>query len=375
MKVLFLTPWYPDEKNPNHGIFVRRQVEALSKEHEVVVISAKIDYETFALTSIKVMKSFNKSVKEVRIRVKRSLPVLNQLNFFIRVILFTIKTGRVFKPDIIHTNIGYPGAFWGWSVAKALNVPCVLTEHTRLTNNFRSRIHKFLTLFSMKRVSAVVAVSTWHGEEIKEIAGVHPVVIPNIIDLSKYPNFTSRPAGVFQLGFLGGLSTSVKGLDLLLEACSMLDREYFLHIGGNGSLLDDYKKISERLGISLKCRFYGFVPHEEVPDFMKRLHLFVSASRWETFGIAMVEALACGLPVLATDSGGPRDFITPDNGKIVSVDANALALGLSQMIVDYHLFDPMVIRNSVINKFTDERFLEDINLVYKSVLKDFDTKR
>jgi L-malate glycosyltransferase len=368
MRILFLTPWYPDAQKPNHGLFVRDQALAIARRHPIQVVSAKIDYTRFALSSLQQEVHEMQGVKETRIRVKQSLPVFNQLNYFIRVIVATLRLARKFKPDLIHGNIGYPGAFWAWTVARFLNVPFVITEHTRPVNNFRSGLHKFLTVFAVRRAAATIAVSRWHADEIRETTGVSPVVITNIVNFKKYPSATAKPSGKFQIGFLGGLDTPVKGLDLLLRACAMLPDDFTLHVGGAGSQLEQYKKLAAELGIDQRCIFYGAVPHEEVPAFMGRLHFFVSSSRTETFGIAMVEAMACGLPVVATDSGGPRDFITPQNGLLVRADTQSLAAGMTDMMRNFQRYDAHVIRDTVIHRFSDDRFLENIDKVYNGLL-------
>lgn len=365
MKILFLTPWYPDERNPNHGVFVRDQAVLLGRDHQVWVVSAKIDYPAFGLSSASRADTDFHGVKESRIAVKRSLPVYNQFNFFLRVTWETLTIAKHFRPDIIHGNIGYPGAFWSWMMSKLLKIPFVVTEHTRITNNFRSAVHKQLTLFALRRAGALIGVSRWHAGEIAAVTGKKTVVIPNVIPFDKHPAVrVPPPADEFQIGFLGGLSTPVKGLDILLYAAAQAGGPFRLHIGGDGALLGQYKELSRKLRVYDRCIFYGSIPHEEVHSFMRRLHFFVSASRSETFGIAMVEALASGLPVVATDSGGSREFITPENGVVVGLAAPDLARGISGMMNNFHKYDSVAIRNSVIDKFSDHRFLMAINKVY-----------
>ncbi len=368
MKILFLTPWYPDEKNPNHGIFVRDQAVALSKQHQVLVIAAKIDYSDFAFSSVRVTSNVFHNVQEIRIIVKRSLPVYNQVNYFLRVLFLVAREGKQLQPDIIHANIGYPGAFLGWAAGKILDVPFVVTEHTRLINNFRSFFHKWLTLFSLRRAKSLMAVSKWHADEIVQLASVQASVVHNVVDFSKFPDVIQPPQGINHIGFLGSLNTPVKGLDLLLKACAELTEDFTLHIGGGGVLVEQYRTLAEQLGIAGRCKFYGIVPHKQVPEFMKRLHFFVNTSRWETFGIAMVEALASGLPVVATESGGPADFITSENGMMVEANVVSIAAGIRRMMTTYQAYDPQKVRDSVIEKFSERTFLNAVNSIYANVV-------
>lgn len=373
MNILFLTPWYPDDANPIHGSFVRDQALAIAQHHQVWVVSAKIDYTKFGLSSFSRHDTTFDGLKESRLVVKRSLPVYNQFNYFLRVAIETYRIARAFRPDIIHGNIGYPGAFWSWIMSRLLKIPYVVTEHTRITNNFRSLIHKQLALFGFRMADGIIAVSQWHADEIERETGRKPAVIPNVIRFEALPEPDGYPdMSEFQIGFLGGLNTPVKGLDIFLQAVSAMRGRFRLHIGGKGKLLNRYKDLAKELNIYNRCIFYESIPHEEVKVFMSRLHLFVSASRWETFGIAMVEALACGVPVVATDSGGPREFITETNGVIVpGGDPDKLREAMEAVMNDFGSYDPKMISSEVRRRFTTEAFVRQTNEAYVASIEQY----
>lgn len=369
MKILLLTTWYPDHKNPNRGVFVRDQAEALSKQYKVEVVFAAIDYSKFSLFSFTISKKQNKGLTEHHIMVNRSLPVINQLVFFWIVIGQTKKIARGFSPDLVHGNIGYPGAFWSWAVSRSLKVPYVITEHTRIANNFRSWFHKSLTLFGLKRASGITSVSSWHAQEIKSIVGRKVSVAGNIIRIEKF-NAVNRasPSQPVHFGILASMNTDGKGLDLLLQACASIQEAYVLHLGGSGKLLDTYLAMAENLGIAANCKFHGFVTHSQVPDFMAQLHFFVSSSKSETFGMVMAEAMAAGLPVVATDSGGSAELINSQNGILVSSrEPELLASALKTMIHNYTRYDADRIKESV-NQYSEKSFLNRIQKIYEEAL-------
>lgn len=367
MKILFLTTWYPDAKNPNRGIFVRDQAEAISSCHPVEVVFASINYNKFSLWSSFVKREERNGFVEHHIIVNRSLPVINQLVFFLIVIWQTERIAREFSPDLIHGNIGYPGAFWSWAVSRLLKIPYVITEHTKITNNFRSGFHKFLTLFGLKRASCIMAVSSWHAREIETVIHKKVVVMGNIIRINRF-NATKnlQPSQPVHFGIVGHMNTDIKGYDLLLQSCALLQEDYVLHIGGTGKLLETYQMLAKKLGIRNKCEFQGFVEVNQVPDFMSKLHFFVSASKSETFGMAMAEALATGLPVVATDSGGSVELINNENGILVrNRDASALADALKTMIQNYQHYNSEKIKASV-NQYSETAFLEKLEAVYQN---------
>ena len=368
MRILLLTPWYPNEENPGAGVFIKSQVKALSAHHTVSVISSVVDYENFSFSSIALQESSDQNVQEFRIVVKKSFPIFNQLNYLWLLISSSLKIAREFRPDIIHAHVGYPSAFWAWSLSVILKVPFVLTEHTRPSNNFRSYIHKWLTVFGMKRASALVAVSKMLANEVNQFVKQDMVVVPNIVETERFDVAPYPESKITHIGFLGTLNQPVKGLDILLRALAHLKTNFVLHVGGSGKLLQSYKALATELGIEKKCIFYGFVLPKEVPAFMSRLHFFVCASRSETFCVALAEAMAAGRAVVSTRCGGPEEFVDESNGMLVNVeDVTSLQHGIEQMILNYKNYNSTSISRSVNERFSEASFLLRIEAVYSNV--------
>ena len=363
LKILFLTPWYPDEKTPHHGVFIRDQASAVSEIHKVTVISSKVDYTSFRIFSWKIVKGSFENVTEYRLIMYRSIPFLNQVNYLLVSVWVAWKIGRRLQPDIIHGNIAYPGGIWAYCVSRLLRRPFIVSDHTsRFVDNFRSSFHKVLTLFALKRAHRIIAVSSWAAENIRRAAGIHVDVVPNLIHVQDYAMSHLAPSPV-QIGFLGGLSTNRKGLDLLLKAIAGIPKNFVLHIGGEGKRVEEYKVMAIDLGVAEKCKFHGFVEH--VPAFMKQLHFFVSSSRTEAFGMVIVEAMASGLPVVATNSGGPADFMDESCGRLVPVeDVDALREGIEWMIDNHTVFDRTLIRKKVEDKYSPTAFTSTIDGFY-----------
>lgn len=370
MKILMITPWYPDERNPNSGVFIRTQAQALTRAgHEVVVISAKINYTRFGLFSYAVQLSELASVHEHRVNIKKSFPLYNQLNFLLTALWYSWRVGRKFKPDVIHASIGYPGAFWGWALGRLLGRPFLITEHTRIINNFRSKLHRALTLFGLKRAAIVLAVSRSLAAEIETYTKKNVIVVANTIDVSRFERPSTVNTSVPQIGFLGGVNTPVKGLDILLQALAKTTSDCMLHIGGSGTLLQQYKQLAISLNITEKCNFYGFIPYDEVPYFISRMHFLVCSSRYETFCVSLIETMASGKPVVATRCGGPEEFITTQNGVLVEKEnPEKLGEALSWMMVHYQDYSPATIKEYVNERFSEKAFVAKITGLYEKLV-------
>lgn len=371
MKIALLTPWYPDERQPFLGLFIREQAIALAKRHEVYVIIAKVDYSSFSLSKYSLVEfSDTPNLKRYHLTINKSLPLFNQLNH----LYVTWKVSRSIlqdkKIDLIHSFIGYPGAIWAWMVSRTFRIPFVHTEHTKLSNNYRSLWHKYLTNFGMHKARAITTVSNWLATQLIKVVN-HPVyIIPNLIDIHRFKISTSVKSSVLQLGFLGGLNTDVKGLDILLEALGKYNGDFVLHIGGDGQLKESYMSLAMQLNIADKCKFYGSIQQESISAFYQQLHFFVCASRHETFSIAIIESLASGIPVLSTKSGGPEDILIDDSLGILvdSENAEKLLDGIKLMKNKLDLFNAEKMHEYVKSKYSIESIIPKYEEVYEYTL-------
>ncbi len=97
---------------------------------------------------------------------------------------------------------------------------------------------------------------------------------------------------------------------------------------------------------------------------------FVLASRAETFGVVYIEAMAAGLPVIATDCGGPADFIRADNGLLIPVgDEKALADAMERMIRTRDSYDSAAIARGVRDRFSPAAVAGELEAVYRQIVK------
>ncbi len=371
MKILFITPWYPDQQQPHSGVFIKTLAQALARQHQVYVLSVKVDYSSFHLFKFRIIHSEEGNLHEYRLVIARSLPFVNQL---VQLLVAWWQARHLFKEEkisILHSFIGYPGSVLGYLVSKSLNIPYVHTEHTKLINNYRSLWHRFCTQWGMKRANRITAVSQWLANQITVDIQRPVQVIPNMIDVNRFKVAANSQNTTFNIGFLGGLNTPVKGLDILLKAFAQVDGDCHLHIGGAGALLEHYKGMAKDLGLHEKCTFYGFINPEATPAFYQQLHLFICSSRYETFNVSLLEAMASGLPVISTKCGGPEGFVNSENGLLIPVeDIKALREAIEYMRSSFHEFDRMKIRLFVESHYASGVVVQQVQELYETVMKD-----
>lgn len=375
MNILILTHSYPYTSDNYGGIFVKEQAVALSSEHRIFVVCFKVDYTNFSpFGKYHYTEHHHINLTEYFVKTGRSLPIINQIKylkdtyrFIKRVIL------RENKIDIVHSHVSYPAGFLGTLISKTNKIPCVITEHTGISRLYRSLIHKFCVNYALKKASEVVCVSTSLKKEVQSVVNRKINVVPNIVNTNKI-TFTAHPTNdVVNIGFLGNLNSRNKGLDILFTAMSELknNEKYKLHIGGKGSLFEDFKKMSENLGIENICIFYGEIIPERLGEFLSKLTFFVLPSRYETFGIVLIEAMASGLPVISTKCGGPEDIVTDDTGILIPAnDISALVNAIKEMEVKVKHYDREKIRSYAVTNFGEHAFLEKINSIYLKLYQE-----
>jgi glycosyltransferase involved in cell wall biosynthesis len=181
---------------------------------------------------------------------------------------------------------------------------------------------------AFRRAGALVAVSPQVRGDLIE-AGVPEARITMIrsgVDAEEFRPGTARrqhfglPTGVPLALFAGDLSSPRKNLDTVLRAIPAVPGLHLAVAGGNGGA--EWRAMAERLGVAARVHFLGF--RTDMPELMRAADLFVCPSRYEPFGLVLLEALASGLPVVAARTVGGAELITPDAG-IVLADCNDVA--------------------------------------------------
>lgn len=209
----------------------------------------------------------------------------------------------------------------GRYVWRMLRNPTHLFTYLRDLYRYRSRTHR-----------AIVALSETEVTTLRRTFGriAPPVtVIPNGVDLDRFhpPTAEERAAArsEFQLGendrvaLFVGHEFGRKGLDLVIEALVHAPSMLLMVDGGNRFMIADARKQAEGLGVAERVLFVG--PRRDVPRLMAASDFFVMPSHYESSGLVYLEALACGLPVIATAVGVVPEVVSDDiNGFVVAPD-------------------------------------------------------
>ncbi len=275
--------------------------------------------------------------------------------------------GRIrsaFPFDLVHAHMIYPEGAVARRLSQRYGVPFVVTEHAPWTDEwFASPRVRREALHAAHEAATLLPVSTSVRETMISY-GVQPPrarVIPVGVDSARFelgrPELRRRDQILFV-----GWPNFVKGVDVLLHAVDLLRRRGSsarLLIAG-GALYRNTRvqeqtlhTLASSLGLDRTVTFLGRVPHQEVSRLMAESSVLVLPSRAESFGAVLVEALACGTPVVATRCGGPEDIVTDKVGRLVPVgDVQALADALADVLRNPRRYDGAALRRYATERFS-----------------------
>jgi glycosyltransferase involved in cell wall biosynthesis len=222
---------------------------------------------------------------------------------------------------------------------------------------------------------AIVCVGSRLARDCVAELGTDPartLVIPNTFDADRFvPVTRSADGSRVRLVTLGRLSYE-KGHDVLLRAFRRaLDGglEGTLTLIGDGPERPALEQLAGELGVDHRVTFTGTLLGSDVPVAFAGADAFVLPSRDEGFGVALVEAMATGLPVVATRSGGPEDIVSGDDGLLVSPgDPDELAEAILAISSRLHDYDGASIARRTAERYSAEAVGGRLVRLYTEVL-------
>ncbi len=278
--------------------------------------------------------------------------------------------------------------------ARKYGIPYVLQAHGSATTFFQKGILKriFDTIWGyriLKDASRVIAVTKIEAEQYRSMGvGEDKIeVVPHGIDLPEFDNLPKRGGLRKKYGldnsqriilYLGRIHKT-KGLDLLTRAFAglseKLDDAKLVIVGPDGGYLSSLKKLIADLEISDKVLFTGpFYGQEKLSAYVDA-DVYVLPSSYEIFGITVLEAMACSIPVVVTDRCGIADVINGQAGVAVSYDKDELSNAILRMLSDEKMRREFGERGKLLvrDKFNWEKIAERIETAYKNILNSYNT--
>lgn len=283
---------------------------------------------------------------------------------------------RHFNPDVLHahyaTSYGLVGALSGFH-------PFVISSWGTDVMKFphKNFVAKSILKYNFRQADRLCATSNVIREYIAKISPKDVSVIPFGIDTERFkPAKQESPFGKdqFVIGCIKSLESIYK-IDILMRAFYDLLRLHpnvRLLIIGEGSQEQKLKQLATELELGKRVMFTGRVPYHEIPYHYNMLDALVNISEYESFGVSVAEAMACGVPVVVSNVGGLAEIVERDEiGLRVPVnDVEATTQALKLLVEDPDLCKRLAEqgRKHVLQKYNWSKNLDDMIALYRELV-------
>jgi glycosyltransferase involved in cell wall biosynthesis len=371
MRVLFIAGWYPNRSQPKLGNFIQRHAAAVAGLHEVTVLHAAPDP---GLSKLQRESRTGQGVQEHVIYYPSGGALRSGQRAAWRALVAEHAAGA----DIVHAHVLHATALPLWMLRNVAGGRPVITEHWTGWLDGRARRLPLPQRWLLRRVAARTArfcpVSDDLGRAMQQ-AGLNGryTTVQNVVDTTLFrPRPRHTADGRFRLLHVSSLSDEQKNVTGMLRAFhaawSQEPRLTLEIISENdGSATMAYASGLE-LPREAVC-FTGMSPEAHVAERMAMSDALLLFSRQENMPCVVAEALACGLPVLATDVGGLSEHVGPGHGLLVrSGDEAALAAAMLRLARTPGLHDAESLHGYAVEHFSVERVARAFDEVYRQTL-------
>ena len=351
MKVLFLSAWYPTERDAMAGLFVQKHAEAVMQQgHDVRVLYS----EKVGIAWIKDMYQAWKQLQK--------------------------EWG---KPDVVQMNVLDKNGLIALWLKYRYHIPYVIIEHWSgyLPANFafRGGWHGWLMRKIAKQASCILPVSQMLEDAMKNcgIENQNWLRIHNVVDDFFYQPIsavTITPKGDrFRFLHVSCFDEKAKNIQGMLRAVRKVAEErqnFELVVVGTGVDYTEDRAYADSLQFPEgMLTFTGEQTPHEVAQWMQKSDCFLFFSRYENAPVVLSECLACGLPIISSHAGGIPEMVDDTCGILVpSQDENALAKAMKDMISNHNNYSTEQIRKHG-KQYTYHVVGSKLSEIYKSIVR------
>lgn len=379
MKILFINYEYPPVGGGG-GVGTSQLAEELAKYHDVDVITSSFKglkrYEIQNGVNIYRVPILNRKEKD-------TATTISMISFLPFSVLKGIKLILKKRYDVINTHFAIPSGPTGIILSKLFGIAHVLTiiggdiyDPSKKLSPHNNKILRKIVKNVMKKSDRIVAISSdtknrglkFYNNKL-EIDVVHyGLVAPS------YKNIDRNELGLNNTDFvIISIARLVKrkGFQYLIQAISKIENKNIkLLVIGDGPERNNLIKLSKEMGIGSKVSFIGPIWGEKKYQFLSISDLFVLPSLHEGFGIVFLEAMHCGLSIVATNNGGQTDFLVDGrNALLVPIkDSYALAEKIIELVEDKVIRSEMSSANRKdVQNFYIEKIAQKYMKIYEEV--------
>jgi len=379
--ILFISSWYPTPEKKSQGIFFKRHAEAAALLNQISAIhicsgtineiNIQHDHEVFTIIG---------TYKKVR----HQIPILatiqklwRSLNCFIKCFHVLLKNKSV--PHLVLLNVIFPAGIFVLWVHYFKKIPFIIQEqwsgYYPEDGNYKGFFTKKITQLCVKYAKAILVVSNKLQQSMM-VHGLHNnyLRIGNVVDTDLFIPAENQTEEAFNCIHVSTVNDKEKNITGMIEAANKLNNKnisFRLNIVGNGPERAQFEALALKYNLLNKViYFHGFQLPHSVAKLMGQSHCFLLNSNYEGLPCVLLEAMACGIPVITTNVGAVPEIIDQSQGIIIQPNSvNELTKAMEEMIASYANYNAKQIRTEIINNYSYPAIAKDFDAIFNTILK------
>lgn len=380
MKIFFITRGWPSIQYPQLGIFERDQAVAFREMgHQVfcLILDIRLEVNTRKLGVTKEVKDgvtvYNYYPGSRWLELLRKISPKLRYNTIEALFFHLFK--RVVKaeglPDIVYGHyLRYCRR--ALAIKRKFGIPAVGIEHwSEMGKENINEEYKQIASETYPYLDRQLVVSETLRKNLLHSIGVDTTVVNDLYGKEFFYKERIKKNDIVRFVLAGSL-VPIKSFDLVIRALgesTSLSKNIQFTIIGDGPEKQNLLGMIEKYHLSGVVNLVGQKTRDFIVNVLQEADVYVLSSSLETFGVAPVEALACGVPVIATDCGGSRSYMNDFNGLLIPVnDVKAMSEAISYMTEHYSEFDRKRIAEDCRQRFSSETIAKQLESIFEDVI-------
>ncbi len=361
--ILFLARWYPHRYDPMFGLFVQRHAEAVALFNDVSVVYVHQNNESDSVYELK--QDFHNGVNAIQVYyikpksdgiLSRFISAYRYCNAVFQGIKVARKTSG--KPALIHVHVLTRLGLIALYYKVLFRIPYMVTEHWSryLPGNkgFSGTIHKKVSALVVRNASMVTTVT----ENLAKAMQAHGlsnrkyVILPNVVDMQLFKPIENKSQGpmirMVHVSCFEDQSKNISGMLRVLKRLKQANISFSCVMVGKGMDFEEMKLLRDSLELGKVVQFTGLLQGKQLAQNIAVADFMLMFSNYENMPVVILEAFACGIPVVATKVGGIPEMVDQKSGILVDVaNEDALFHAILEMTQRLNEFNPQYLRDKV----------------------------
>ena len=369
---------------PTHGIFNRYFADAAALYNKISVLHVCSD--DGIKTDFECIESEENNIITITVyykKIKSSFPFISQVKKRNRVIKafelgyekLIAKTG---VPDLMQLNVIMPMGIGVYHLSKKYHIPYVINEnwsgYTAEDGNYKGFTQQFFTRKIVKEAKVIMPTSDY----LKQAMLSHGLngnysVIPNVVNAHVFAPQNNIPnINITRLIHISSLNDREKNVSGLIRAFNIALQKnpaLELNIIGEGIDKSEYQKLVSKLRLDSKIKFKGRLMSKDLVKEINANDALIMFSNYETFCLVIIEAFACGKPVITSNAGAIKGYMTRDLGIMVNKkNEEQLTNAILDFTINKEKYNPQLIREYAVGNYSYEIIGQKLNEIYNGAL-------